>query len=134
MVGATRLRRATLMATAVLLGVAPACGPDGFTAPWLRGPDPASPYVVNRPAYADGARPFFVSGYAGANYEPIVGGPRAAFGIPLPGPAPPPPPGLPAGPPPELPAEVPAVPTEPLPAPPAGTPRVSVSQGSWETE
>lgn len=126
MVRAARMRGAWWLGIVVLLVVSPACGPDGFTAPWLRGPDPAAPYVANRPAYADGARPFFVSGYAGANYEPIVGGPRAAFGVPLPGPAPPP--GLPAGPPPGLPAE-----PLPPPAPPSGAPAVSVSQGAWET-
>ncbi len=124
---AGRVRWSWWISSAVLIVVSPGCGPDGFTAPWLRSPDPAAPWVANRPAYADGARPFFVSGYAGANYEPIVGGPRAAFGVPLPGPARPP--TLPAGPPPALPAEAP-----PLPAPPSGVPAVSVSEGSWETE
>jgi hypothetical protein len=123
-------QRARWGVTAAIVVVLPACGPDGFTAPWLRGPDPASPYVVNRPAYADGARPFFVSGYAGANYEPIVGGPRAAFGVPLPAPLPRP--GAPIGPQP-LPA-APIVPAEPVPAPPSGVPAISASPGSWETE
>jgi len=114
-------RPACWVVIAAILVVSPACGPDGFTAPWLRGPDPASPYVVNRPAYADGARPFFISGYAGANYDSILGGPRAVFGVPVPAPLPPP--GSPAG-----------LPPEPPPGPPAGPPAVSVSQGSWQTE
>jgi hypothetical protein len=125
MVGVRPERWFSWTAIAVILLVSPACGPDGFTAPWLRGPNGGLPYVANRPAYADGARPFFISGYAGANYEPIVGGPRAAFGVPLPGPARPP--LLPAAPP-------PAVPVSPPPAEPAGPPAVTVSPGSWETE
>jgi len=102
---------------AAILVVSPACGPDGFTAPWLRGPDPASPYAVNRPAYADGARPFFISGYAGANYDLIPGRPRVAPGAPLLAPVAPP-----------------AILSGAPPEPPGGPPAVSVSEGSWQTE
>jgi hypothetical protein len=125
MVGARPVRAISWGAIAMILLASPACGPDGFTAPWMRSPDGASPYIVNRPAYADGARPFFVGGYAGANYEPFVGGPRAAFGVPLPGPARPP--VVPAAPP-------SAVPVSPPPPEPAGPPAVSATPGSWETE
>jgi hypothetical protein len=110
-------RRACWLAIAVILAASPACGPDGVTAPWLRGAPAASPYVVNRPAYADGARPFFISGYAGASYEPLRPGPRRLLGVPAPAPLPP------QEPPPELPLQ-----------PPAGPPTVSVSPGSWATE
>ncbi|MGO9465728.1 MAG: hypothetical protein ACLQIB_37695 [Isosphaeraceae bacterium] len=115
MVIAAWRRRASWVAIAAILVAAPACGPDGFTAPWLRGPNVASPYVVNRPAYADGARPFFISGYAGANYEPL--GARPVYGVP--GPAP---------------VRAPVLTPEPPPAPPAGPPAVTVSEGSWQTE
>ncbi len=119
MVVAALQRRACWAVIAAILVVAPACGPDGFTAPWLRGPDVASPYVANRPAYADGARPFFISGYAGANYEPL--GARPVFGVPVPAPLP-------------APVAPPGLSPEPPPGPPAGPPAVSVSDGAWQTE
>ncbi len=121
MVVAGLQRRAGWVVIAAILVASPACGPDGFTAPWLRGGDPNSPYVVNRPAYADGARPFFISGYAGASYGPALGGPRPVIGTP--------PPAVisPAGPP-------PGAPLEPLPGPHGGPPAVSLSEGSWLTE
>jgi hypothetical protein len=110
-------RRAGWLASAAILVVSPACGPEKFTAPWLAHGDAALPYSVNRPAYGGGARPFFVSGYAGANYDSIVGRPRAAarVALPAPIPAPVPPSGPPAG-----------LPSEP--------PGVAVSEGSWQTE
>jgi hypothetical protein len=92
-----------------LLVLAPACTSDGMFSRWLGGPGATSPYVANRPIYPDGGRPFFIGGYAGANYEPIIGGARPVVGPPVPVPAPVPPPG-----PPEV--------------------SVTVNQGSWETE
>jgi len=121
MVVATLQRRGHWVMIAAILVAAPACGPDGITAPWLRGPDVASPYVANRPAYADGARPFFVSGYAGASYEPLLGGARPVFGVPAPAPL-------------TVPVAPPGLPPEPPVGAPAGPPAVSVSEGSWQTE
>jgi hypothetical protein len=119
MVVAAHTRRACWVMIIALLIVAPACDPGKFQAPWLRPPD--SPYVVNRPAYTDGARPFFISGYAGANYDSFVPGQRPITGMPAPAPVPPA--ALPAGPPPLAPT-----------GPPAGPPAVTVSEGAWQTD
>jgi hypothetical protein len=79
---ATRLIRRSIALAGILLAALclPACSSwrDGSGYPLLTNRNPNREYVVQRPTYGpDTGKPFFVGGYAGANYGPIF--PRRAM-------------------------------------------------------
>lgn len=80
MSGVTHMR--DRLAGLAILGLAlasSACNGSGMTAPWRRPGD--APYVVERPRFdAAGRKNFYVSGYAGASYGPLI--PRRASALP----------------------------------------------------
>ena len=66
--------RMVALAGIVLLALGlPACSSSGCASlPWLTNRYPDSTNVVQRPTYEpDTGKPFFLGGYAGANYDPI---------------------------------------------------------------
>ncbi len=72
----TEIRAAKRMAGLVgILGFAlglPACQSSGNGYPFLTNRRPGSMYDVQRPTYGpDTGKPFYISGYAGTNYEPL---------------------------------------------------------------
>jgi hypothetical protein len=68
-------RRITLLAMVLLSSQIPACSaPNGAPHPWLR-PFLGDGNVVQRPTYeAPGEKRFYVSGYAGHQYGPVLQG------------------------------------------------------------
>jgi hypothetical protein len=75
------IRRSAALAGVLLAILAlPACSSwrDGSGYPLLTNRNPNREYVVQRPTYGpDTGKPFFVGGYAGANYAPLF--PRRAM-------------------------------------------------------
>ena len=75
------IRRSVALAGVLLAILAlPACSSwrDGSGYPLLTNRNPNREYVVQRPTYGpDTGKPFFVGGYAGANYGPLF--PRRAM-------------------------------------------------------
>jgi hypothetical protein len=82
-----RLKRTPVgaLTIGVLSFLVPACKtPGGPPPPWVRSPDTGSTNVTMRPIF-DGQRrrPFYISGYAGANYAPELFGRRGLIGTPV---------------------------------------------------
>ena len=98
-------RRIGLLGLGLLVMTLPACHSAG---PWYRNQADGSSSVAYRPVYSN-PRPFYVSGYGGADYSPTR--PRRT---------------VPACP---VPSEAAAA---PAPAPVSA--RVTVSQGSWDQQ
>ncbi len=95
-------RRRGLLGLGLLMLALPACHGAG---PWYRNAD-GSPHVVYRPvATSLRGRPFYVSGYGGADYTPA--GPRRF-------------------------APVDAAPAAVIPDPAVNPASVTVSQGTWD--